>query len=284
MQIYKTTNLINGKIYVGQEKGNNEQYLGSGLLLNYAIKKYGRKNFKKDIIKKCWSKQEINESEKYWIKALESRNLNIGYNIAIGGQFGDVLSSHPNKIEIYKKISQSVKKNIKINPNFGMKGKKQSDFAKAKLSKLRIGIKLSEEHKKSICDSCKIKCNTKEHREKLSKAHCKKGFGPKCSEETKIKIGNAAKNRKKEKCIYCKNEYDVSNLKKWHNENCKLNPNLNFENRKQKKWTDERRELIKKKFLIRKQTSEYNSEENKIKRSIAAKLSHLTRKLNKGEN
>lgn len=40
MIIYKTTNLINNKIYIGQDKNNNPKYLGSGDLLKKAIKKY----------------------------------------------------------------------------------------------------------------------------------------------------------------------------------------------------------------------------------------------------
>ena len=44
--IYKTTNLITGKIYVGQDSRDNPQYLGSGIILSYAIKKYGKENFK----------------------------------------------------------------------------------------------------------------------------------------------------------------------------------------------------------------------------------------------
>lgn len=40
--IYITTNLINGKKYIGQKKGYNDTYLGSGKILKLAIKKYGR--------------------------------------------------------------------------------------------------------------------------------------------------------------------------------------------------------------------------------------------------
>ena len=46
--IYKTTNLLNSKIYVGQKKSNiflEEKYLGSGVRLNSAIKSYGKENF-----------------------------------------------------------------------------------------------------------------------------------------------------------------------------------------------------------------------------------------------
>ena len=49
MIIYKTTNLVNGKIYIGQDSNNNPNYLGSGKLLKYAISKYGIENFKLSI-------------------------------------------------------------------------------------------------------------------------------------------------------------------------------------------------------------------------------------------
>ena len=42
MIIYKTKNLVNNKIYIGQDKNNNPKYLGSGLILNRSIKKYGK--------------------------------------------------------------------------------------------------------------------------------------------------------------------------------------------------------------------------------------------------
>jgi hypothetical protein len=45
MIIYKTTNIINGKYYVGKDINNSESYLGSGVLLKRAIKKYGKENF-----------------------------------------------------------------------------------------------------------------------------------------------------------------------------------------------------------------------------------------------
>ena len=52
--IYKTTNLINGKIYVGQHKCSknsiDESYIGSGIYLKHAIEYYGKNNFKCEIL------------------------------------------------------------------------------------------------------------------------------------------------------------------------------------------------------------------------------------------
>ena len=50
MVIYKTTNLINGKIYIGQDSKNNPKYLGSGVIFLKAIKKYGKENFVKETL------------------------------------------------------------------------------------------------------------------------------------------------------------------------------------------------------------------------------------------
>lgn len=58
--LYQTTNLVNGKIYVGihQSQSLDDAYLGSGKLLKAAIKKYGRKNFKREILKRSLQKKK----------------------------------------------------------------------------------------------------------------------------------------------------------------------------------------------------------------------------------
>lgn len=86
MVIYKTTNLINGKFYVGKDESNNPKYLGSGKILKLAINKNGVENFKKEILEECSTKEELNEKEKYWIDVLSATTL--GYNIAEGGTGG----------------------------------------------------------------------------------------------------------------------------------------------------------------------------------------------------
>ena len=85
--IYKTTNLINEKIYVGQHSTDklSDGYLGSGDILKQAIKKHGRKNFKREILLYCLSCQKhIDFFEQKFIKELNSISPN-GYNITEGG-------------------------------------------------------------------------------------------------------------------------------------------------------------------------------------------------------
>ena len=85
MIIYKTTNLINNRFYVGQDANNDNEYLGSGLLLKQAIQKYGKQNFKKETLEYCNSKDELEEAERYWIKILNAQERGKGYNITGGG-------------------------------------------------------------------------------------------------------------------------------------------------------------------------------------------------------
>jgi group I intron endonuclease len=94
MIIYKTTNLIDGKIYIGQDKNNNPSYYGSGLKLIKAIKKYGRENFKKDILEECVDENHLNEREVYWIKYYNSTDRESGYNISEGSKEGDRKIGH----------------------------------------------------------------------------------------------------------------------------------------------------------------------------------------------
>ena len=88
--VYKTTNLINGKIYVGKHKcfkQHDKRYLGSGKLLKRAIEKYGIENFVQEILEYTDSEEKNREQEIYWIQKLKSQVPN-GYNISPGGLGG----------------------------------------------------------------------------------------------------------------------------------------------------------------------------------------------------
>jgi group I intron endonuclease len=112
MQVYKITNIINNKIYIGKDTSNNPNYFGSGILIKKSIKKYGIENFIKEIIEECNDNQTLCEKEKYWIKEYNSTNLTIGYNISKGGDGGDTFSNNPNKLEIKEKIRDSMKTRV----------------------------------------------------------------------------------------------------------------------------------------------------------------------------
>ena len=82
--IYKITNLVNEKVYIGQaqdiEKRWREHKCSSksnNQILYRAIRKYGLENFSFEILEECKAEQ-LNEKENYWIKYFNSQNE--GYN------------------------------------------------------------------------------------------------------------------------------------------------------------------------------------------------------------
>lgn len=89
--IYLITNLINGKVYIGQSinlkrrwyehKYGNYQ---NNNPIDRAFLKYGRENFKNEILEFCLP-EELNEKEKYWIHYYDSNNPKKGYNVTYGG-------------------------------------------------------------------------------------------------------------------------------------------------------------------------------------------------------
>ena len=107
MQIYKITNLINNKIYIGKDTTSDSNYFGSGLLIKRAISKYGINNFIKEVIDETDDYLELSKKEIYWISEYDSTKRDIGYNISSGGDGGDTLSNHPELDLIKEKISKN---------------------------------------------------------------------------------------------------------------------------------------------------------------------------------
>ena len=87
--IYKLTNLVNGKSYIGQTnnlKRRFQEHLHdkrAGHPIHLALRKYGRENFSCEVL---YYGEDYNEEEKKWIAYYETNNRDKGYNIAIGGQ------------------------------------------------------------------------------------------------------------------------------------------------------------------------------------------------------
>lgn len=127
--IYKITNIVNNKIYIGQTKqlnGFNDRYKGNGTdierVYNHylhsiqyndyynkhlynSIKKYGFDNFEVNkTFDVAYSKEELNEKEQYWIKHYKSFDNNYGYNYTMGGDGNDFTpDSYKNNMGIGKR-------------------------------------------------------------------------------------------------------------------------------------------------------------------------------------
>lgn len=186
--IYKTTNLTNEKIYVGQDMYNKPEYLGSGKILKSAIKKYGPLNFQKIILEEC-SKELLNDREQYWIAFYDSMNPEIGYNLTSGGEGfkGSHTDFTRNKMS-KSALNMSIEHKQKIKDK--ATGRPVSKETKKKMSDAAIGRILSNETKKKMSNA---KQNmTDETKNKISKSKS----GHSTSDETRLKISNALKGRK----------------------------------------------------------------------------------------
>lgn len=85
--IYRITNHVTGETYIGRHryKRRNDDYFGSGKLLRLAIKKYGKRNFTKEVlVTKIPSLKYADYAEKLYISRERSRNGG-QYNICDGG-------------------------------------------------------------------------------------------------------------------------------------------------------------------------------------------------------
>lgn len=140
MIVYITINLINGKKYIGKDVANRRYYLGSGKILNAAIKKYGKENFIKEILAEVDTKEKLSEMETYYIEYYKACDSDLFYNIAQGGLGGGaqgrILSG-----ETKLKMSESAKRNLnpkrtkelveQMNKNHSTKGKFGKDHHRA---------------------------------------------------------------------------------------------------------------------------------------------------------
>lgn len=110
--IYLTTNLINNKKYIGKKKYTYgwEDYLGSGKKLALAIEKYGKENFRREIICECQNEEELNTMEKFYIKEYNAVKSNEFYNMSAGGNGGMCWKVHPHLGK--KKSVESIRKSV----------------------------------------------------------------------------------------------------------------------------------------------------------------------------
>jgi hypothetical protein len=142
--VYETTNLINGKKYIGKHSTENidDKYLGSGLLLVRAIEKYGKGKFQREILKEFDSEKDAYEYEKSLIteKIIKDNNY---YNIMIGG-YG--VGCGEDNINWGKPLSEEHRNNIKI----ANSGKNSYWYGRLGKDSAAYGNKHTDEAKKKI--------------------------------------------------------------------------------------------------------------------------------------
>ena len=192
--IYKITNLLDGKIYVGQTKQSIEKRFQDHFYTKYhigrAIREYGAENFKIELLEECETLEELNEKEKFWIKTLNCKSPN-GYNLTDGGDGHYTLNE-----EARKKIAKANKKRV-FTPEMrkklsdSQKGKKLSAEHRAKISAANKGKKRSAETKAKMSEASKKRKMTEETREKISQSKKGKKLSPEtCKKMSESKIGH----------------------------------------------------------------------------------------------
>lgn len=119
--IYKITNTVNGKIYIGKTSNIDSRwryhkyaYPTKNTHLYRSMRKYGFDKFRIDVIEKV-TESRVNEIEQYWIAKLKTTDSSIGYNIHHGGTGGNSFANKSEEqIRTYcKKISDAQKARIK---------------------------------------------------------------------------------------------------------------------------------------------------------------------------
>jgi group I intron endonuclease len=184
MIIYKTTNLINRKIYIGKDKHNDPKYLGSGKSLHYAIKKYGRENFQKEILEYCESENHMAEREMIWIHKFNSTDRTIGYNMTEGGAGGNTRINYTkHQLDEYKtKLSTGVRNSEKYTNSVKNKtgisrpehSKKLKElYAIGKIIPHNLGKVPSEETRRKISAANSGKTLSEGHRDKIASSKYK---------------------------------------------------------------------------------------------------------------
>jgi len=141
--IYKSTNKINNKSYVGQticafnvrklQHINDSAANRDNIYFHNAIRKYGPTNFEWEILKRCYSREELDAEEKRFI--IKYKTLENGYNLTTGGAG---MSNYS--------VTEEHRRNLSVSH----KGYKHTEEQKKKISKALRNRYCSEETRKKL--------------------------------------------------------------------------------------------------------------------------------------
>jgi group I intron endonuclease len=175
--LYRITNQLSGKVYIGQTndpdyrwyqhrsyaKGNkHKQYIHS------AMSKHGIENFTFEVIAGCKSQEDADEAESLLIKQYDSRNKEYGYNLMIGGSHGGhseetkqkqreatiqqiATKGHPAQGRVVTEEEKELHRKARLENPIDY-----TEELRQKMSEAHLGIKDSEETKQKKAESAKI--------------------------------------------------------------------------------------------------------------------------------
>lgn len=180
--VYKTTNITAGYIYIGVHCGTEEdKYLGSGVLLKQAIKKYGRDNFSREILERFESADDAYDREAELVDEAFVKSP-YTYNLALGGRGHDGRSS-----------TEQTRARLR---------KPKTDAHRAAISRGKTGLKMALHHRRAQSERQLGTTHTEETKLKMSAA----------------KSGRKASIIE---CPHCGKTGGAPAMKQWHFDNCK---------------------------------------------------------------
>ena len=191
--VYKTTNILNNKIYIGVHKQPEDEpvrtYMGSGTHLTRSIKKYGKENFTKEILFIFDNDEDMHLMEEVLVD-FEFIERNDTYNLQTGGGSRGILS-----IASKKKISDTLIEGYAS--------------GRIPLPTHCIGVVLTEEHKTKIKNTLIKRYEEIEHHRAGCDPWNKGLIGVQDAWNKGLKMGPHSKESNKQRSITLKKRYET---------------------------------------------------------------------------
>ena len=184
--VYKITNTVNNKIYVGAHvtSDKNDSYMGSGSYLKSAQQKYGLDKFVKEILYECSSKEEMFKREAEIVDEMFVARLDT-YNLKVGGDGGwDFCNKNGKRVSIENQTCDKKARSQKAQQTIANWSNEKREMVNEKISNAKKLFYESHEH------NWLGRTHTAETRLKMHESHLGKHVGKRNSQYGKMWICN----------------------------------------------------------------------------------------------